>query len=465
MPTSEGRITKPVSIDDVAICLGVGIFDTTTLCRSSKINPDAIFRPRYTSNPGLMLDEAGFQEIAGNISQRPKSHYLCPRYGVWVPTFALNNSMGSTFMSNLFSASADEWTIKGPEGNSYDRLDNFAGYYHFAKVQKPLNGQPAVVRRNAGGFVISAQLTTPAPDGATLSVSNLFGTAPGASVRWYFGLLVFRGLNSETWMPNDVMLVKGSNTAITNNAQPTTVTLSIEDTEADNTQTYYYRIIPFVSNRAGLTKDTLSDTSFYSLKINGDCPSWITKKTAGGGTTQDPNGADVQFFNWKDLSGGEYYPYPGRDDLKWPSYVLSPDLLIVYSEISEERYMKKNHSDLTYNNSLLNKYHRIEFHFTINAQGKPTTEYVYTWLRDDQPYDPDINVIPRDSQRDNIGNFENDLFFYIPQNQFWMQLQSQMGGSLITVSEMFGRFYFQDQYGEHFEDHFSDNILDSQENN
>ena len=436
---SDGVITAPVNTDDVNAVVNVGSHFFDDLCTSPKINKASIFCPRRCTVPDLVLDNAGFAVLAGQISDRPNTRYACPKYGVWVPSLALNNLTPSRF-SQLFDSSRDTWYIARPDAKSFMCIDHFHNYYHKARVTAPII-QSTVSKRSAGGYTVTMVLQTPAPDGRTLSVSNLFGGAG-----WYFGVIILRGENKEGWTQRDEWAVQGSGTAIKNDMS-TAVEIKYNDTTADNSKVYYYRVIPFVCNKANVDTGKLSEGTFYGLRITDDCTPYYEIRTSGSGTSiGSGDDAVVQYANFKDVAHGEYYPNPARTS--FAMYLPTPDIAIAYSEIAEDYYKYNPSKGMPYYNRLLNKYSRIEFHFSVyRFSSGGATEFIYTWRR--EGFNPDDTQITRDARFDNSGgDRENELLFYCAQHTFWDAIKTQFGGdSGLQISDMFGRFYFKDSLG------------------
>ena len=421
MGHANGRITAPVNTDDVRLTIGEPSDDVGTLCTSDRINPAAIYRPRYSrSNPGLQLNAAGFTEIAGNISQAPGNGYVCPAYGVWVPEYNLRN-IGATGYSDLFALARKTWHIAAPDSNSFYILDHFAGYRHDARVTPPIISA-AVTKRAGGGVILSMVLTTPAPDGATLSVSNLFG---GKGL--YFAAIVLRGTNLEAWTPQDTMIVAGTSTPVSATAS-TTVSVKIEDPDADMTEDYAYRIIPFVVNKANVTASTLSGTTCYGLRIDGSCKDYMEVKTGVSGEA-----VEGQFtLHWNDpQSNGEYYPDP-LDSVKLPTSV-HPDAAVVM-----ESAWYRTDSDFKGLDRLYKVYDRIDFEFTLYDSSGHREMLVHTWTRNGD------GSATRDTRYDNTGGWEDRMMFYMS------------GLNPANVDDLLVRLYYTRSDGRTYrDDHFA----------
>lgn len=196
MGYSNGVITAPVGLAEVGSALGSNSTDVATLCTYSGINKAALYCPRYTVRQDIDLkstaSDNGFAYLASQIGQAPAaSGYKCPAYGVWVPEIEIRNVANSTtWFNNLWTAARRNWYIPRPAlgDNSFKCLHHFDGYFANAKVVSPIN--QAQVQVSGGKNVIQITLATPAPDGKTLSVSNLFSG-------WYLGAVILRGSNHE----------------------------------------------------------------------------------------------------------------------------------------------------------------------------------------------------------------------------------------------------------------------------
>lgn len=106
MAVSSGIITAPVSIGDVATCLGVGSYDLGTLCVSDKINKWSRRKPISLAQIGELTD----------------AQFKSNGFGLTVPT-------GST---DIFEAAGLEYTYKKP--TTYYRLTDFVNYNHLANA-------------------------------------------------------------------------------------------------------------------------------------------------------------------------------------------------------------------------------------------------------------------------------------------------------------------------------------------
>ena len=139
MALANGKITAPVSVDDVKSVLGESSNDLATLCKSANINKWAKYKPMSIAKPF-------------NITERDRAN--C-HYGLDFTTNSLLTKefrRGSSFSLSTYSLTnvldaASEWTYSRPRGSSSSpyRLGDFVnnetltdGYS--AKTSAPLGG-------------------------------------------------------------------------------------------------------------------------------------------------------------------------------------------------------------------------------------------------------------------------------------------------------------------------------------
>lgn len=116
----NGKITTPVSIPDVQQALGVGSNDLGTLCKSTKINMWAKFKPIYCSG---VLPITNKRRANKNNSERSVSGYSIS-YGIMKP----NVSEWSQYIdTSTGEISSNPWKYDKPEGgeSSPYRLSDF----------------------------------------------------------------------------------------------------------------------------------------------------------------------------------------------------------------------------------------------------------------------------------------------------------------------------------------------------
>lgn len=114
MSVNNGKITHPISIDDVKSVLGESSNDIATLCKSANINMFSRYKP--VSYPKLFdVTDAERKSIGHGIS----------------PTTKTSTSLSGEFIKQ---AAQLNWNYTKPSGGSSSpyRLGDFNGYYQDA---------------------------------------------------------------------------------------------------------------------------------------------------------------------------------------------------------------------------------------------------------------------------------------------------------------------------------------------
>lgn len=120
MSISNGKIIAPVSIEDVKTVLGESSNDLATLCKSSKINMWAKYKP--TIHPSLFPDD-WYKAADGNYGFNIKIENAKHNWKDLVAEYSkLNNGYGNFYNHPTGGA------------NSPYRLGDFCGYFHNAKL-------------------------------------------------------------------------------------------------------------------------------------------------------------------------------------------------------------------------------------------------------------------------------------------------------------------------------------------
>lgn len=430
MGHSSGIISAPVNTDDVRLTIGENSDDVSTLCLSSKINKAALFCPRYVGKPDVQLKVNGaFSPAALNYIKQlnnVRQNYTIGPCGVCLPNLQLNNfAQSSTAFDRVFSCARSSWYIARPNAptgtlpassTSFKTLDHFDGYDHNVKITKPVIS--AVVDTKTGGKRVSVVFSTPTADGKTLSVSNLFGGGG-----WYFGVIVFRGTNSEGWTTSDVVRASSGNTAISTGSGSHTVSVDYDDSGND----YYYRIIPFITDKSGVSSTadvgaSFIDSTCYGARIDDSCGSVFTVQS--GGSTSGGSGIQNYTFTWKEGNNGSYYPVPGDNSFTYIYGSDGPGIAIYFSESTW--YKQLGYTTLK---AALNRVDMI-LPYT-DASGKKV-EGVFTWSPSGSTYGN--GTLYRESKYD---GYVDKLFFYIKPAQSTPILN-------LGLDDILGRFYWKD---------------------
>lgn len=192
MGHNNGRLTAPLSTDDVAITIEEASYDVGTLCSSSKINMWAKYKPEKVGGPQTLYLS---QRQANNFGIEPSVIYPQP----------------TTFRTAVFNGTFNggwKYNRPSPSNGDWARLDDFlnstnaskVGYNHYAK--KPfgtLNAQTIVLYSQTTDLLIPLE----APDmgdsadaDGLLTIADL--TKSGYDfANWYFGILLWK--NSSTY--------------------------------------------------------------------------------------------------------------------------------------------------------------------------------------------------------------------------------------------------------------------------
>lgn len=432
MGHSSGIISAPVNTDDVRLTIGENSDDVSTLCLSSKINKAALFCPRYVGRPDIQLKVNGaFSASALNYIRQlnnVRTNYTIGPYGVCIPNLQLGNFAqgNSSSYDRVFNCARSTWYIARPNAptgtlpvvsTSFKTLDHFDGYDHYAQITNPVATASVSVTPN-GDKEIAAVFSVPSADGTTLSISNLFGGGG-----WYFGVIVFRGTNSDGWHPSDVVHAASSGTAIGTSTAGYTVTV-YDDAYSDDD---YYRIIPFITNKRGVSStDDISgafiDSTCYGVRIDDSCGSVFTVRpggsTSGGGHIQN------YIFNWKEGNNGYYYPVPGNNSFTYTGGSDGPGIAIYFSESTWYKQIGYT--------TLKAALKRVDMILPYINENGINVESVFTWSPSGSTYGND--TLYRESKYDGHAD---KLFFYLKPAQSTPILN-------LGLTDILGRFYWKD---------------------
>lgn len=393
-----------------------------------------MFCPRYVGVPNLQLNVNGsFSASALNYIRQlnnVRQNYTIGPYGVCIPNLQLGNfAQGdSTSYDRVFSCARSSWYIARPnaatgtlpaESTSFKTLDHFVGYDHYAQITNPVATASVSVEQN-GDKRISVVFSVPTADGTTLSVSNLFGGGG-----WYFGVIVFRGTNSDGWTTSDVARAASSSTAIGTSSAGYTVTV-LDDAGYDDG---YYRIIPFITNKSGVssTSDISSafiDSTCYGVRIDDSCESVFTV-TAGGSSSGGGSQIQNYIFNWKEGNNDYYYPVPGNNSYTYDSGSDGPGIAIYFQT--------KYYLEVAGSSTLAAALDRVDMILPYRDSDGNNLESVFTWSPSGDVYDPDNDTLYRETK---FGDADK-LFFYLKPAQSTPILN-------LGLDDIIGRFYWRD---------------------
>lgn len=218
MSYSNGKITVPVSISDVKTVLGESSNDLATLCKSSKINMWARFKPTVYPAP---FPSDWYKAGDGN-------------YGITIPVYTSIKDLYAAYHISGDTSHRNGYTYNQPYGGSVSpyRLGDFRGYRH--------NSQPPI-----GGFTTNTRVVTNA--GVTGSCAYRLTSATGDDGQFtlaemgdlkncYFGFALFKNGSAVYW--------KTASSTISSSNSQMSITIGGSGT---NLATGTYEAVPFLS--------------------------------------------------------------------------------------------------------------------------------------------------------------------------------------------------------------------------
>ena len=286
MPHANGKIysevvngvKKGINTDDVKAVLGESSHEVKTLCISKKINPAAIFRPRYMGGAPHVAPE-DFQSKLKELGAPPSGvqgvTMKCVDYGIWVPYF---NSIVNGYP---YFASRVRWNPRPCDETQFGDLTHFDGYNHNARFTNPVSSVICAI-----GSPIKVTFRASSSTDNTIGVGSLFGDNENA----YFGFFVYEYQGEGFILSGSGALLPKvfiNSYYIPQNSAFPTVTSNVIAKNG-----YNYDIIPIVAvNNNG-------DWEYYSLFISDSVPGLITKRVGSD---------DIEFIYFRFSEGG-FYP-------------------------------------------------------------------------------------------------------------------------------------------------------------
>ena len=126
MSLNNGKITAPVSIDDVKRVLGTSSNDLATLCKSENIN---MWSKRKPVSLNVLFPNINGDWYKGNINNdyyNGKECYGIRKNGINLATFTTNSNI---LYNSHFAENPHIYYVKPSGGNeSPNRLGDFSGY-------------------------------------------------------------------------------------------------------------------------------------------------------------------------------------------------------------------------------------------------------------------------------------------------------------------------------------------------
>lgn len=294
MPVVNGKVVAPIDfIGTVASVLGSTSGDCVTLCTHPKINPAAIFRPRFMGGR-THVETTDFQSVLSQLvapsSGTSGVSMKCVNYGIWLPYV--------THLSNgyIWNASHVRWNPRPATLGDYTDITHFDGYNSKAAFANPV--QSVVC---SSGAIIKVTFRNPYVDDS-ITVRSMFGDNENA----YFGFVVYEytgdgPILSGTGAVTPKVFIHNYSTAQAITPQ----TVSSDITANRNKK---YDIIPIVAVDYGG-----GDYEYYTLNISGTVPGFYRK---------NPGSSDIEFiyFRFAECTSGNPY-YPDGDNLETGSSI------------------------------------------------------------------------------------------------------------------------------------------------
>lgn len=140
MSVNNGKITTPISIDDVKSVLGEPSNDIATLCKSAKVNMWAKYKPTCYPSP---FPDNWYEARDGN-------------YGISIPRYYTLESLYNAYFIGGDEKHDNGYSYERPSGGSTEpyRLGDFRGYN--SKATSPISGFYATARATTNGYVSGA---------------------------------------------------------------------------------------------------------------------------------------------------------------------------------------------------------------------------------------------------------------------------------------------------------------------
>lgn len=286
MSNSGGKIYSEVvngvkvgiNTDDVSSVLGVASHDIKTLCTSSKINPAAVFRPRFMGG-AVHVDPEDFQSnlksLVAPASGATGITMKCVNYGIWVPYF------NTLLNGRPWDASHVRWNPRPCDDTQFGDLTHFDGYNHNVTFENPVKS--VVCGNNAYIQVTFQDISTK----DTITARTLFGDNEDA----YFGFIVYEFTGDGPVLSGTGAVIPKAyihNYQLMQSTYPQVVSSDFKARKG-----YGYDIIPIVAVDTG---GEIYD--YYSLFISDSVPGFIRKYI---GTN------DIEFIYFR-FSEGTFYP-------------------------------------------------------------------------------------------------------------------------------------------------------------
>lgn len=399
MAHNNGTITAPISLKaDVAAVLGESKADVATVCMSDKINPYALYCPRWTLDPCSRITRDWTSPRVPPTAPSGVRYTLAP-YGVYVPVISnIHTGLGA------FNAARYLWVIERPDAASFKCLQHFDGYNHYATVSPIAESVYAVPDQE-----IVVNINLPKADGSSLSPANLFADPDSQGNRYYLCLVVYESSSATPYDFTTPRSIVRSNGYIT--AQGLTETLW---TNVNAIAGRYYTIVPVVCKKQGVGTDVFpTDYDFLGIKVADNMSPWIDRYIP----TMEENTPQLQYFWWME-NYARCYPDGSTVDNGTPlPQGVNADIVLDYCE---------NPGD---GSTVWAKYRQIQLAVTVRNGAGNTAVFNYTWTKG--AAEGALRVDERCYTR---GNYRHHLLMSL--SGLWEQAYATLGSREVYISSV-----------------------------
>lgn len=376
---NNGVISAPVNTNDVSTALGVASHDVKTLCISDRINPAAVFRPRFMGGAIHVAPEdfqSKLKDLTAPSSGVSGITMKCVKYGIWLPYF---NTLSN---GRPWDASHVRWNPRPCDSTQYGDLTHFVGYNHGAKFTNPISsivcsvGEPIKVafKDNSTAESITAQ--------------TIFGSNEDA----YFGFIVYE-------YTGDGPVLSGTG-AVTPKVYLCNYYVSqcsvarVASSDFNVSAGKGYDIIPIVAVQNS------GDTEYYSLFIHDSVPGFYRKHVGSNDiefvyfrfseSTFYPDGDDVETgtaisdidkttFGFALMMTSPFPKILANSDTAYSTGLIRPSTIVLTAKFTRQSDNKIFTKDFTQSTGLVVLNQLNTSVLRMHMQTTPTGNVVYDW--------------------------------------------------------------------------------------
>lgn len=186
------RLTRPITVADIAECLGESTFNVGKLCISDKVSAWAKYKPvRLADNP--IFASASWWQADQNINND------C---GFRIPIHSLNSGLlnNASLIAEFTEDGTNGWNYLKPTGSYWKRVLDFDGYYHYA-------GPPFSLISNTINVYEGTEEVSIIPVARVYQgddVLKIKDFAFAANSKYYLGAFLVGSVNGTTYYRRDI---------------------------------------------------------------------------------------------------------------------------------------------------------------------------------------------------------------------------------------------------------------------